>query len=511
MSTEDMMEIDTTGDGKSVNVKYVEENSMDRILDSLKEISKTSTTLDSRYIWRALKDLSAIRKTCLDSATLSALVNILYPDSSSFKVPLLKMINENHKSQVTDSDKIRSNYPAAFYQIVDSEAKVIDVSAELNGFIHLLVQLYLLDNKKFEELKIFNEKVIIPKLLSYYNQRSLDLINAKLWFYIAIGNEKVGETSNAALRSEMIRFLKSASLKHDNETRAMLINLIIRSYLSAGEVESASDFVSKVDFPTSDVSSPLEARYYFYLSKVNAIQLDYSTANEYIIAAIKKAPHNSKSLGFLQQANKIHCVIQLLMGDIPELSFFHQPDMEHSLYAYFHLTNTVKIGDLKKFTSVITKYKQQFIQDGNYQLCVRLRSNVIKTGIRIISLTYKKVSLKDICLKLRLDSEQTVEYMVSRAIRDGVIQANINHEKGYVETSEVLNIYDTKEPQQIFDERIRFVNQLHDESIIAMRFPQDNKKKKNGDSKNNQQDDLNDMEMLDDLSDLSDIDDLGFL
>lgn len=500
----DRMEVDADGNGSLVT-KYAKENAVDTILQTLQEISKATTTLDSRHIWRGLKDLNAIRKNTLSQESLSALINILYPDSSAFKIPLLKYVNDNHKSSVPNAEEIRSENPASFYQVT-SEGK-IEVSSELNSFIHLLVQLFLLDQKKLTELESFSTKILIPKILAFYNQRSLDLINAKLWFYIVLGYESLSDTANPLIRSEMIRFLKTASLKHDNETKAMLINLVLRNFLADGEVDSAADFVSKVDFPTINVSNPLEARYYFYLSKINAIQLDYSTANEYIIAAIRKAPHNSNSLGFLQQANKLHCVIQLLMGDIPELSFFHQKDMQNSLYPYYHLTNTVKLGDSKKFTYIISRFKQQLILDSNYQLCVRLRSNVIKTGIRVISLTYKKISLKDICLKLRLDSEQAAEYMVSRSIRDGVIEANINHEKGYIETSELLNIYDTKDPQRVFDERIKFVTQLHDESVMAMRYPEDKKKGKNL----NQNNDASSTEYFDDLSDFSDIDDLGFL
>lgn len=500
----DAMEVDANGENVPI-VKYPEESLIESIIHALREISKTSTTFDSRYVWRALKEVSNLRKTCLNQETLSALINILYPDSSSYKIPLLKVVNHGHKSSVKNADEMRSKYPVSFYQVNQND-KTIDVSPELNSFIHLLVQLYLLDSKLVDELIKFNNRVVIPKILAYYNNRSLDLINAKLWFYIVIGHETQGNKTDISLRSEMIKFLKTASLKHDNETKSMLITLILRNFLSSGEVNSASDFVSKVDFPTSDVSSPLEARYYFYLSKINAIQLDYSVANEYIIAAIRKAPHTSNSLGFLQQANKLHCVIQLLMGDIPELSFFFQKGMKQSLQPYFHLTKTVKLGDLKKFTAVITKYKHQLVQDGNYQLCVRLRSNVIKTGIRIISLTYKKISLKDICLKLRLDSEQSVEYMVSRSIRDGVIEAKINHEEGYIETSELLNIYDTKDPQNVFDERIKFVNQLHDENVLSMRYPEDQKKK----NKNNQQEESME-DLLDDISEFSDLDDLGFL
>ena len=497
----------TTTTSNSTTV-IVPENSIDAILKTLNELSKAITTLDSRPVWRALRDLGSLRKNCISQATLSALVNVLYPDTSVFKKRLLKYINDQHKSELPNAEELRATYPAAFYQITPE--KTIEVSAEINSFIHLLVQLYLLDNKKFESLGSFNETVVIPKTLALYNQRSLDMINAKLWFYCVIGEESLGRYCNVSMRSKMIKFLKTASLKHDNETKAMLINLILRNFLADGEVDQAFDFVNKVDFPTGHVSSSLEARYYFYLSKISAIQLDYSTANEYIIAAIRKAPHTTNSIGFLQQANKLHCVIQLLMGDIPELSFFHQKNMEHTLFPYYHLTNTVKLGDLKKFTSVITKFKPQLVRDGNYSLCVRLRSNVIKTGIRMISLTYKKIMLRDICLKLRLDSEQAAEYMVSRSIRDGVIEAKINHEKGYIETTGLLNVYDTRNPQISFDERIKFVSQLHDESVMAMRYPEDKKQKQKKGGVGQLDQDMFSSELLDGFSE-SDIDDMDYM
>lgn len=502
----ELMEVDPPIEDSGNDVKFAEERNVNELIQVLQEVAKTSVTLDSYFVWKGLKELNRLRASYLNEETLLALINLLYPDSSVFKAPLLKAINRQKKCSVPNSEEIRAGYPASFYEVVEDRS--IEVAAEVNSFVHLLVTRYLLDGKKLEELDAFNRKVVIPRVLGSYNQRTLDLINAKLWFHVVLCDEARGERANLETRSSMIRFLKVASLKHNSETKAMLITLLLRSFLATGEIEAAADFMAKVEFPSSaDVSSSLEARYYFYMSKINAIQLDYSTANEYIIAAIRKAPNTANSLGFLQQANKLLCVIELLMGDIPDLSFFHQAGMQRSLEPYYDLSKAVKLGDLKKFTSAIAKYKPQLIKDGNYQLYVRLRSNVIKTGIRIISLTYKKISLRDICLKLRLDSEQTGEYMVSRAIRDGVIEAKINHEQGYIETSELLNVYDTDEPQATFDERITFVNQLHDESLLAMRYPEDNKGKNNA----NDEDDFIDGELLDDLSDFSDIDGLGFL
>ena len=59
---------------------------------------------------------------------------------------------------------------------------------------------------------------------------------------------------------------------------------------------------------------------------------------------------------------------------------------------------------------------------------------MIKFGLRKISLSYSKISLADICSRLHMDSIIETEYIVAKAIRDGVIDASINHEEGYLQT-----------------------------------------------------------------------------
>lgn len=53
----------------------------------------------------------------------------------------------------------------------------------------------------------------------------------------------------------------------------------------------------------------------------------------------------------------------------------------------------------------------------------------------------------------------------SQAIRDGVIEASINHEKGYVQSKEMTDIYSTREPQLAFHQRISFCLDIHNMSV----------------------------------------------
>lgn len=52
-----------------------------------------------------------------------------------------------------------------------------------------------------------------------------------------------------------------------------------------------------------------------------------------------------------------------------------------------------------------------------------------------------------------------------QAIRDGVIEASINHEKGYVQSKEMIDIYSTREPQLAFHQRISFCLDIHNMSV----------------------------------------------
>lgn len=59
----------------------------------------------------------------------------------------------------------------------------------------------------------------------------------------------------------------------------------------------------------------------------------------------------------------------------------------------------------------------------------------------------------------------TVPPLGPQAIRDGVIEASINHEKGYVQSKEMIDIYSTREPQLAFHQRISFCLDIHNMSV----------------------------------------------
>lgn len=124
----------------------------------------------------------------------------------------------------------------------------------------------------------------------------------------------------------------------------------------------------------------------------------------------------------------------------------------------------VRTGSLSQFQTTLSKHAKQFGDDKTYSLIVRLRQNVIKTGIRRLSLSYSRISLRDICIKLHLDSEEDAEYIVGKAIRDGVMEGRIVHEKGWMECGSQKGGYGP-EVSEVFGRRIAFCLDLHNQSV----------------------------------------------
>lgn len=299
------------------------------------------------------------------------------------------------------------------------------------------------------------------------NRRTLDLIAAKSYFYFTRCNELAGTL--VKIKGFLHQRLRTSTLRNDFEGQAVLVNCLLRLYLHYNLYDQAAKLVSKSTFP--EVASINEwARYLYYLGRIKAIQLDYSESHKNLIQALRKAPQVT-AVGFKQTVQKLAVTVELLLGDIPERSLFREATLRRSLAPYFQLTQAVRTGNLARFNVVLEKFGDQFALDHTYTLIIRLRHNVIKTAIRMINVSYSRISLVDIASKLFLDSAEDAEYIVAKAIRDGVIEATIDHERRFLQSKETLDVYATSEPQAAFHQRIAFCLDIHNQSVKAMRFP----------------------------------------
>ena len=90
--------------------------------------------------------------------------------------------------------------------------------------------------------------------------------------------------------------------------------------------------------------------------------------------------------------------------------------------------HSVKQGEMEKFNGLLQRYQAMFKADKVLSLVHRLKHTVIKFGLKKINISYSKISLADVAKKLNLESVEETEQIVAKAIRDGVIDATIDHE-----------------------------------------------------------------------------------
>ncbi|CAE6435887.1 unnamed protein product [Rhizoctonia solani] len=423
-------------------------------------LDRAVSTVEPRFTVRVLRNLTGLRKK-INADHLRETVLTTYPKDSPARKALAPYV-PSASSAKSDADSTPS---------VKISAEPIP---EIDIYLRLLFILHFLDNSDVPKASKLTHETI--EKIQSLNRRSLDPLAAKVYFYLDRVHEATGDLSS--IRSLLLAAQRTASLRRDEECQAALINLLLRNYLHYNLYSQADKLVSKTTFPSSSGNSQL-ARYLYYVGRIRAVQLSYTEAHTHLQQAIRRAPVATLAPGFYQTVHKFFIVVELLMGDIPERGLFRHPVLKRALQPYLEIVRAVRTGDLSQFQSTLSSYKDQFTNDGTFTLILRLRHNVIKTGIRSLSIAYSRISLRTIAQKLSLDSEENAEYIVSKAIRDGVIEAKIEHEKGWMESWERGTdrgtgrggVYETGEPREAFQKRIAFCMELHNESVKAMRYP----------------------------------------
>lgn len=484
-------------------VKDADTLTFEDIRENVKYIERGIQSKETRYLIRVMRTLFSTRKR-LNDPVLKRVINYYYITShvQNEKEFLLTFIDttitnvatpsvalmetdDSVKTEPKDSSQlstasstpvpasgsssnpVASNLAAATTTTTSSTKTKLPsiVLPEVDLYLNLLVLLFAIDRQKHKQALELAEKMM-EKIVSQ-NRRSLDVIAAKCFFYYGRIHELTGKLDQ--IRFTLHSRLRTAILRNDYEGTAVLINLLLRSYLQFNLYDQALKLVSKSTFPTQ-ASNNEWARYLFYNGRIKAIQLEYSEAHKNLVQAIRKAPQN-EAVGFKQIAQKFAIVVELLLGEIPDKATFRNPQLRKALHPYFQLTQAVRAGNLARFNEVLEKFGEKFIKENTWTLIIRLRHNVIKTGVKMMSLSYSKISLDSIAQKLQLDSAVDAEFIVAKAIRDGVIEAHIDHEAGFVQTKDITDIYSTLEPMKAFNQRIKFCLELRNQSVKAMRFP----------------------------------------
>ncbi|CAK7208360.1 26S proteasome non-ATPase regulatory subunit [Sporothrix curviconia] len=441
---------------------------------------------DARFSLRAMRSISSIRKR-LAPDILARVITETFPANSVPAKRLLAVLGRENlplgrrpngadmevdtpASATTPTKNGVSGTPPPSAAPTPKK----EIIPEVDIFLGILILVHLYDSK--QQQRGYELARVLTERIHALNRRTLDSLAAKVYFYYSLFSEQLAplppspQSPVIAIRPALLAALRTAVLRKDVDTQAAVIVLLLRNYLSTSSITQADLLVSHTQFPENAANNQV-ARFLYYLGRIRAIQLNYTDAHEHLTAATRKAPSSPSAVGFSQTATKLLLVVELLMGDIPDRAIFRQATLEQALHPYFLLVQAVRVGNLEDFETTIADHADTFRKDGTYSLILRLRQNVIKTGIRMMSLSYSRISLRDICIRLHLGSEESAEYIVAKAIRDGVIEATLDRERGFMKSKDIGDVYATREPGEAFHDRIQACLALHDESVKAMRFP----------------------------------------
>lgn len=427
---------------------------IEKLNQNLRSIHTVVATGDSRVMGRVVRSLSTFRRT-IKTEVLMALLDEFVDKTRPAKELFLSSVQVDHPMTEGGVAEIKFAQFAKPYP------------PEFEAFAVLILLVRLLDLKETD--KSIECANIFVSWLKGMNRRTLDVFTARAYFYLSLAYERGGRL--AAIRSELLAAYRTSCLRHDMMGQATLLNLLLRNYITHNLYDQALKLVLKTTFPESRPNAQY-ARYLFYIGQIKAVQLEYSDSHSKLMQAIRKAPQGASiALGFKLAAYKLAIIVELLMGGIPDRSTFMQKELREPLQPYCAITQAVRSGDLEAFKASVKQHEALFKKDKTFTLITRLRYNVIKTGLRAINLSYSRISLKAICAKLGLESEQDAAGVVAKAVVDGVIDATIDYDNMCLQSQQRLNLYSSCEPQKALHKRITFCLQMHNDTVKGMAYP----------------------------------------
>ena len=389
------------------------------LIKTVSYIAKSVELNQPRLIHRALRLHSFVRKH-VDGAVLRTAIVKFFPrrwENLDFilaavgKIPVAVAAPiESPQTPSPDGMEVVEDRPVVA-PVTSNGRSAADILPEVEVFLLTLVVTCLLRHELNEDAAEFSS-YLVSRIRSF-NRRSLDVLSSKAYFYFSLAYEKINRLEN--IRSTLLALYRTACLHHDDLVQAVLVNLLLRNYMHYNLIEQAQALAAKTTFPES-ASNNQYCRYLYYIGRLQAIQLEYSDAYGKLMMSARKAPQELAE-GFARTVYKLAVIVQLLMGEIPERSLFNQDSLRTALRPYLGLTQAVRAGDVVQFEAFVLRNAEVFRRDQNFTLVQRLGHNVLKTGLRKISLSYVRISLKDIADKLHLPSAKSAEYVCAKAIR----------------------------------------------------------------------------------------------
>jgi 26S proteasome regulatory subunit N3 len=151
----------------------------------------------------------------------------------------------------------------AVFGLLGLTAKKVDTKApcvEVEVYLTLISAIYLLDKERLEQSREILDNLFVRAGNNLGQRRSMDPLNAKIYFYHRFENHLRGEINVSSRVYELLKVLDQArtvymkrlrtvTLHAEYESESVLLNLLLRNYLHYNLYEQAEKLISKSTFP----------------------------------------------------------------------------------------------------------------------------------------------------------------------------------------------------------------------------------------------------------------------
>ncbi|XP_039887791.1 26S proteasome non-ATPase regulatory subunit 3, partial [Simochromis diagramma] len=230
---------------------------LDDIKEHVKQIEKAVSGKEPRFVLRALRALPSTSRR-LNTNVLHKAICGFFTNNAATRDFLLGFLEE--PMEMADGD--------VQFRPRTGKAAAAPLLPEVEAYLQLLLVVHLTNNKRYTEAQKVSDD-LLQKIVSK-NRRALDLVAAKCYYYHA----RVYEFQNQLdiIRSFLHTRLRTATLRHDADGQAVLLNLLLRNYLHFNLYDQAEKLVSKSVFP--ELANNNEwARYLYYTGELTAAAL----------------------------------------------------------------------------------------------------------------------------------------------------------------------------------------------------------------------------------------------
>ncbi|GBG85196.1 hypothetical protein CBR_g39761 [Chara braunii] len=197
---------------------------------------------ETRLMARVIRQLMLLRPK-LKVQTVAKFLRNSLGGAPDVQAQLLSYLTPARKEMEVDSSVPDGSPAGSASTAADTSAKV--VIPELEIFSYLLVLIFLIDQKLYNEAKTCSSAAV--KRLQQLNRRTLDLLAARLYSYYSLSYERTD--SLAEIRSTLLALHRTATLRHDDIGQETLLNLLLRNYLHYNLYDQAEKLRSKTQQP----------------------------------------------------------------------------------------------------------------------------------------------------------------------------------------------------------------------------------------------------------------------